>query len=398
MKTPERSLTSVTSPGFRPSAIHGHLPTRRSEAEVAAGGDLHGFEGPVRGRRSNPPRTQLEHLAGMTLSVHNPDELIAAIPHLLGFKPEESIVFLPMRSDLPVARVDLPATARDRDLVWNSIRDAFNRYAQPGTSVGIVCITADREMATDVGHEFVARLDNIGIDTQLLIWADETRWADLDTGDMGLQTEAAKELIAAATVLTGRAQPAATRDSLATSLVGDREPVARLLPETRASARENTAKLEGRWALARMQRFQRDGVRLSDADAARLLVAVESIPTRDRLWLDMNRGNASSHVALWTDMTQRAPDEVRAAPASLLGFASWLSGHGALAWCALDQVPQDKPYALANLVASAVQTGMHPREWEAANRQAERSLDNAVDFTARRSPAQAGPAQAAPGF
>lgn len=65
-------------------------------------------------------------------------------------------------------------------------------------------------------------------------------------------------------------------------------------------------------------------------------------------------------------MTKRAPDEVRAAPASLLGFASWLSGHGALAWCALDQVPKDKPYALANLVAAAVQSGMHPREWEAS--------------------------------
>ncbi|RNM12117.1 DUF4192 domain-containing protein [Nocardioides pocheonensis] len=334
----------------------------------------------------------------MTLSVENPDELIAVIPHLLGFKPEESIVFLPMRSDLPVARVDLPTTTRDRDFVWRSISDAFSRYAQPGTSVGIVCITADRAIAEEVGPEFAARLDTIGIDTRLVVWADETRWADLTTGDMGLQTDAARERIAAMTVLGGRPPPAASRNSLATTLVGDREPVARLLPETREAARENTAKLEGRWALGRMQRFQRDGVRLSDGDAARLLVSIESIPTRDRLWLDMNRGNAASHVALWTDMTQRAPDGVRSAPASLLGFAGWLSGHGALAWCALDQVPKDKPYTLANLVAAAVQTGMHPREWEAANRPTERGLENAAEFIARRSTAQAGPARPAHGF
>ncbi|OLT14746.1 hypothetical protein BJF80_12290 [Serinicoccus sp. CUA-874] len=50
----------------------------------------------------------------MALSVHSPDELIAVIPHLLGFKPEESIVFLPMRSDLPVARVDLPTQGLPR--------------------------------------------------------------------------------------------------------------------------------------------------------------------------------------------------------------------------------------------------------------------------------------------
>ena len=300
----------------------------------------------------------------MRLSIHSPDELVAVIPHLLGFKPEESIVFLPMGSDLPVARVDLPTTPRDREVVWRSISDAYGRYAQPDSSIAIVCLTSDREEAAVAGHDFAARFDTVGIGTPIMLWADETRWADLDNGDMGLQTEAARERVAAATVLTGRAQPAANRDSLAASLVGEREPVAALLPETREAAREITGKLDGRWALARMQRFHGDGLKLSDADAARLLIAVESIPTRDRLWLDMNRGNAGTHVALWTDMTKRAPDDVRAAPASLLGFASWLSGHGALAWCALDQVPRDKPYSLADLVAAAVQSGMHPREWE----------------------------------
>ena len=334
----------------------------------------------------------------MTLAISSPDELVAVIPHLLGFKPEESIVFLPMGSNLPVARVDLPATPRDREVVWRSIRDAYGRYSQPGSSIAIICLTANRDMATDVGHEFAARFDSIGIDTRVMLWADETRWADMDTGDMGLQTDASRERIAAATVLTGRPQPVATRGSLAQSLVGERTPVAKLLADARDGTREDTARLEGRWALARVQRFQRDGVRLTDSDAARLLVAVESIPSRDRIWLDMNRGNVGSHVALWTDMTQRAPDEVRAAAASLLGLASWLSGHGALAWCALDQVPKDKPYALADLVAAAVQTGLHPREWEAANRPAERGLNGAADFISRRPTAPAGPAQAVPGL
>ncbi|WP_420914161.1 DUF4192 family protein [Arsenicicoccus piscis] len=43
----------------------------------------------------------------MTLSIHSPDELVAALPHLLGFTPEESIVFVPLRPDLPLARIDL---------------------------------------------------------------------------------------------------------------------------------------------------------------------------------------------------------------------------------------------------------------------------------------------------
>lgn len=216
----------------------------------------------------------------MKLSIHSPDELVAAIPHLLGFQPKESIVFLLVRSDLPVARVDILTTARDREGVWQSISDAFRRYAQPDSNVAIVGLSADREQAHVVGKDFAARLGTIGIGTPILLWADETRWADLDTGDMGLRTDAARGTVAAATVLSGRARPAASRESLAESLVGDREPVSALLPETRATARENAAKVEGRWALVRMQRFQRDGIRLSDADAARLLVAVESTPTR----------------------------------------------------------------------------------------------------------------------
>ncbi|TIC85591.1 DUF4192 family protein [Nocardioides sp. GY 10127] len=191
----------------------------------------------------------------MTLSVRSPDELIAVIPHLLGFKPEESLVFLPMSSELPAARVNLPTTPYDREVVWSSIRDAYSRHAQPGSSLAIVCLTADRETATDVGHEFGARFDSIGIDTRVMLWADGTRWADLDTDDMGLQTEDARERIAAATVLTGRAQPTTSRDSLAESLVGDREPVAALLSETREAARQNTPQAEGRWAVARMRRF-----------------------------------------------------------------------------------------------------------------------------------------------
>ncbi len=41
-------------------------------------------------------RVRVAHLAGITFSIHSPDELIAVISHMLGFTPEESIVFVPM--------------------------------------------------------------------------------------------------------------------------------------------------------------------------------------------------------------------------------------------------------------------------------------------------------------
>jgi len=105
-------------------------------------------------------------------------------------------------------------------------------------------------------------------------------------------------------------------------------------------------------------------LRMGEADGARMLVALETIATRDELWENMTKLNHASHMAIWNDLTRRAPDEIRAAPASMLGFASWLHGDGAKAWCALDQVPSDRPYSMAAIVASAVQNGIHPREWD----------------------------------
>ncbi len=99
----------------------------------------------------------------MTLSIHSPYELIAALPHLLGFTPEESIVFIPLGPDLPLARIDLPTTAAARDEVWNTIHAAFSRYAHSGASVAIVCMSDDLEAAELVGHHFAVRLSSIGI-------------------------------------------------------------------------------------------------------------------------------------------------------------------------------------------------------------------------------------------
>lgn len=328
----------------------------------------------------------------MKIVVQTPDELIAALPHLLGFKPAESIVFVPMRSDLPVARVDLPTTPTDRELVWRSLHDAFSRYGGSRASFGIVCMTDDRTYADVVSREFAVRLDSIGIGTQMRLWASDSHWGDLNSGESGRQTESARERVAAMTVLAGQAQPAASRGSLATSLVGEREPVAKLLPQARETARLSTPVAESRWALRRLNQFHADGHLLSDGDAARLLVAIDSIPIRDRLLDDMSRNAIRSHVALWTDMTKRAPDEVRAAPASMLAFASWQNGNGAMAWCALEQVPQDQLYLLAGFVAAAVQTGMHPREWEAIRTQhPERSSELGSAFPTQQRGAQPGP-------
>lgn len=94
----------------------------------------------------------------------------------------------------------------------------------------------------------------------------------------------------------------------------------------------------------------------------------------------MNRKTARPHVALWTDLTRRAPDEVRAAPASLLSFASWLNGDGAKAWCALEQVPDPQEDPMAKLMTAALTAGVNPGQWEAQSARLHDIGDSARDL------------------
>ena len=51
--------------------------------------------------------------------------------------------------------------------------------------------------------------------------------------------------------------------------------------------------------------------------------------------------------------------------ASVLAFLAWLSGDGALAWCALDRAAEgDPPCTLADAVTEALDLALPPDVWE----------------------------------
>ncbi|WP_425472380.1 hypothetical protein [Yimella lutea] len=50
---------------------------------------------------------------------------------MLGFKPEESMVIVPVHSSLPHVRADLPTTPAEREQAWASIGPALSRTPIP---------------------------------------------------------------------------------------------------------------------------------------------------------------------------------------------------------------------------------------------------------------------------
>ena len=55
------------------------------------------------------------------------------------------------------------------------------------------------------------------------------------------------------------------------------------------------------------------------------------------------RGAPATYVEFWSDVVRRTPDELVPGPASVLAFAAWLAGDGALAWCAVDRRRDAEP-------------------------------------------------------
>jgi hypothetical protein len=207
-----------------------------------------------------------------------------------------------------------------------------------------------------------------GVNVRSRLWAGEQRWYDLDTGQGGPRTREAASRIDAEMVVGGHRMPALSREAVAQAFTGDSEPVTRYLPGIADDMECSSPARERQWAVARAKTFVQDGRSLTDPEAARMLACLQSVPVRDQMAARISRESAPSWGPLWDDLTRRSPDELVAPAATLSALASWCKGDGARAWCALDRVPPDQrqSYPLASIVASALQGGVHPREWDQA--------------------------------
>jgi len=298
------------------------------------------------------------------LNITSYDELIATVPHTLGFKPVESMVCIAI-GDGPTARLDLPAS-RDHLEPWlKTLTDVYLHTHHP-TRVALVAFSKNGprtlEALTALGDAL-----STGPHVSPVLWVNGQEWIELLTATRGTLSPSAQARIDAEFALRGKVMPVGSREELAAAMKGDPRDVGAHLPHTRERFRalDRTA-LAGEvgWLGARVQQFLADRTYLSDLDAARVLVALSDTTIRDTAILAMQRADCPVASELWQDLTRRAPAQVRDTPATLLALSSWLEGHGAKAWTALDQL--SKPNRLGDLVASALQQALDPSTWDKA--------------------------------
>ncbi len=306
--------------------------------------------------------------ATRTITARNPDDILAAVPVLIGFNPEDSIVMLTLGAGASFhARVDLPRRKRDWGQVISMLLEPV--LAHDVSQVAFVLYAESFDAVRTLAPAMVHRFRENGIDVVDALHADGSRWypalPGLGEPGVGVPYDATTNPIAVQAVVDGHVT-FASRSALAASLHGDPVAVAALDSAVESLLDLTSAQIpaEVAWVRSTVLTAIEGGGRVDGESAARLLSRLTENRVRDAVWSEMTRDNATAHVALWTDLVRRTPTRLLAAPATLLAFAAWLSGHGALAWCALDRCRESEPhYPMAELLAHLLDGAVPPSAW-----------------------------------
>lgn len=310
-----------------------------------------------------------------------PGTLIAALPAVLGFVPEHSLVLATIeRGQLGcVMRVDLSTT----------LSEALEHLAEvagasgPDAAVGVivdedgaacrVCLDEHRELAFALADAL--QLHGIELLASFVVDRLEAggRWhCALDQSCTGTIEDPGSTPMAAAAVLDGRRLYPRRADLLDVIATEDRSRTAMLgaalgsfdgdededdydEPRTDAQARGDVEH-----ALA-MSRRMADGARITDDDLIRLARGIDDPRVRDTLYALAVGCEAGRAESLWVLLARTLPEPWRAEALVLLAFSAYARGDGPLAGVSLEAALQVDPHhRMAAMLDQALQTGMRP--------------------------------------
>jgi hypothetical protein len=295
-----------------------------------------------------------------TLTARTPEDVLAAVPVVLGFEPRESVVMLTFGGrETFHARVDLPPP-REALAVAELLREPAVRHGVTRVLLVLYC-------AAGPAHRAVVRamrrvLGEAGIEVVEVLRAHDGRWWTSGGPARGTPYDAGGHRFRAQAVVDGLVVHGSRDDLVA--LLRARAPAVAEVRAALASATPSSPAEIGDLVELRLP----EGA-LRTAELARVLLGLRDPGGRDAAWAAMDRPTSPGHVRLWTDAVQRSPDDLVPAPAAVLGLAAWLAGQGALAWCAVDRCRAVDPgNTLAGLVADILAHAVPPGAFATALR------------------------------
>jgi hypothetical protein len=322
----------------------------------------------------------------MTHSTNRPDftltrpgALIAALPAVLGFVPENSLVLVSLSAGAlgAVMRADLSDDLADRVGHLAEVAAA----AGPEAAIAVVvaaegahcpscndeyrhlcAMLADALSARDIELRAAHVVDRVGAGG---------RWRCADgCGAHGLIDDPSASPMAAAAVLDGRRLYSRRADIEAVIAVDDPARSAGLtgVVERHAAARGLAHRSDpaGRcrgdvdYAMAAARRLA-DGQLLSDAELSELGCALSDVQVRDMLYALAVWETAGAVESLWALLARTLPPPWRVEALVLLAFSAYARGDGPLAGVSLEAALRCRAdHRMAGMLDHALQSGMGP--------------------------------------
>ncbi|MCV7213972.1 DUF4192 domain-containing protein [Mycobacterium crocinum] len=322
------------------------------------------------------------------MTTHEPDyrftrpgALIAALPAVLGFVPEKSLVLVALEGGEmgAVMRVDLSKT----------IGDDLSHLAELAAASGadtVVAVIVDAEGAPcpmcnqdyrDICDELSTALSLHGLEIYATHVVDRIeaggRWHCVDgCGAFGAVEDPMASPLAAAAVLEGRRLYPRRSDLQAVVAVADAGRAASLVPaiSEHAQAREadwradpdECGRRDVEAAMALAARVN-DGAELDDAELAMLACALTDVDVRDTLYALAVGADAANAEALWAVLSRTLPEPWRTEALVLLAFSAYARGDGPLAGLSLEAALRSDPeHRMADMLDTALQSGLRPEQ------------------------------------
>jgi hypothetical protein len=337
------------------------------------------------------------------ISLRSPAALCCAVPHLLGFHPRSSAVFLWLRRDriLLTQRLDLPASHGEL-ADWTALAWRHDAAGHADELVLLVVVEGDlgaleQGVAAEVEALAVAR----GIMVRDIVAMVGDRWTSLLCRDASccppighaIPTEV-RQAVDTEFTLHG-SEPRAAREDLLADLTRDEvKAQAVALTGMLGPRRWRSHEARERWregALANLQHWLRTDVgEASSSRYAHLLLGLRDVRVRDTLLWEVSRQEEPA----WRLAEQRLTELMRAAPvgdtapaATCAAVLFWLSGDGVRARGAADVALLDDPgYTLGLLLQRSIDLGLAPSTWLTGMRELSRDTCRHGDTLQSQSP------------
>jgi hypothetical protein len=325
--------------------------------------------------------------ADCSLLVHNPSELVAAVPFLLGYHPSDSVavVALAGRAVEFAACADLPPP--DSEVGRADLENLAETVARQCLGPVVVVGYGKPQRVTPVVLRLAQTVQMLGMPVRDVLRVTDGRWwsylcdelrccSDEGTpclpGDSVIAAEATfrgivalpsrKDLVAQVAPVDG-----ADRESMVAATEQARKRFTDLIADDLEAGPRKTGpqrygrliRKAGRTAVREAEQRCRAGESISDDEAAWLGVLLVDQSVADYA---LSRTEPSDwRIRLWTEVLRRMEPAYVAVPACLLGFAAWRAGRGSLARVAVDRALAEEPeHRFAGLMHEVLGFGIGP--------------------------------------